>query len=61
MHGFCILYVGFANEIQLGWYHYNETWGNWMQVEAKTMRVINQGWYEHGIRLSDMKDDDECK
>ena len=61
MNGFCIVYIGFTNEIQVGWYNNNIIHGNYMTLDAEDMSIRQSGWYENGIRKGEMKRDPKLK
>jgi len=55
MNGFCVSFIGNANEIRIGWYKDNISHGNCMIINAQDLSLKESGWYEEGMRVGEMK------
>lgn len=55
LNGWCISYIGYANQIHIGWYLNNKKHGNWMSLDGTEMTIKESGWYENNQRVGPMR------
>jgi len=55
-NGFCVTYVGYLPEIEIGWYLDDREEGNFMIIDGKTMKIKFSGFYSNGQWMSEMRE-----
>jgi len=61
MNGFCVVFSGGFERVEIGWYKDDREHGNCMTVDAYDRTIKSSGWYYEGAKKGPMKSHPKLK